>query len=102
MKMLRHISLTVLFFLLSTHTASALEAIATLEQKEGIYIIYPGQKPIFEYEYVKTIDTGAFVSNWRASTVIDKVIKRAKKEGSVEAIMFVEDDLWKADVIKMK
>ena len=74
-----------------------------VEQKEGVYIINPGQKPTFEYDYVKTIDAGAIIKNWRASTLVDKLLKRLKKDGTeVDALIFTEDDLWKADAIKFK
>jgi hypothetical protein len=74
-----------------------------VQQREGLYIIYPRQKPTFEYEYVKTIDAGNMIKNWRASTLIEKLLKVYKKEGlKGDAIIFTEDDLWKADVVKFK
>lgn len=74
-----------------------------VQQREGLYIILPRQKPTFEYEYVKTIDAGNMINNWRASTLIEKILKVYKKEGiKGDAIIFTEDDLWKADVIKFK
>ena len=78
------------------------ELTVEIEKKEGVYIIYPGQKPTFDYQYLETIDAGRIVKNWRASTLIDKLLKvfrKKSKEG--DALMFVEDDLWKADVIKL-
>jgi hypothetical protein len=74
-----------------------------LQQREGVYLIYPGQKPDFEYEYVGTVDAGTFIKNWRASTLIEKLFKVYRKEGlKGDALIFTEDDLWKADVVKFK
>ncbi len=36
---------------------------AEVQQREGLYIIFPRQKPTFEYEYVKTIDAGSVIKN---------------------------------------
>lgn len=74
-----------------------------VQQREGLYIIFPRQKPTFEYEYVKTIDAGNVIKNWRASTLIEKLLKVYKKDGiKGDALIFTEDDLWKAEVIKFK
>ena len=79
------------------------ELTVEIEKKEGMYIIYPGQKPTFDYQYVETIDAGRIVKNWRASTLIEKLLKIFKKKSiNGEALMFVEDDLWKADVIRLQ
>jgi hypothetical protein len=74
-----------------------------IQQREGVYLVYPRQVPQFEYEYVKTIDAGTFVKDWRASTLIEKILKVYRKEGiQGDAIIFTEDDLWKADVVRFK
>ena len=73
------------------------------EKREGVYIIYPQQKPIFDYEYLKTIDAGSVIKNWRASTLIEKLLKVYKEDGvKGDAIIFTEDDLWKAECVKFK
>lgn len=73
-----------------------------IEQKEGLYIIYPGQTPDFKYEYVTTIDAGSFIKNWKASTLIDKLFKVFNKKGiEGDALIFTEDNLFKADAIKL-
>ncbi|MBA4304042.1 MAG: hypothetical protein C0424_07440 [Sphingobacteriaceae bacterium] len=74
-----------------------------VQRREGIYLVFPRQIPTFEYEYVKTIEVSGVVKNWKASTLIDKMISTYKKEGIVgDAILFTEDDLWKAEVIRFK
>ena len=79
------------------------ELTVEIEKKEGIYIIYPGQKPTFDYQYVETIDAGRVVRNWRASTLLEKLLKVFKKKSiNGDALIFIEDDLWKADVIKLQ
>jgi len=43
------------------------------------------------------------IKNWRASTLIEKLLKVYKKEGvNADAMIFKEDDLWKADCVKIK
>lgn len=92
---------TTAFINKSTNTSTNLTV--EVQQREGLYIIFPRQKPTFEYEYVKTIDAGNMIKNWRASTLVEKLLKVYKKEGiKGDAIIFTEDDLWKADVIKFK
>lgn len=74
-----------------------------MEKREGLYIIYPQQRPPFDYEYVKTVNAGALIKNWRASTLITVILKDYKKEGvNADAIIFTEDDFWKADCVKIK
>ena len=72
-----------------------------IQKKQGVYLIYPGQIPEFEYEYVETIDAGTFIKNWRCSTLIDKLLKVFKKDDvKADALIFTEDDMWKADAIR--
>lgn len=74
-----------------------------IQQREGLFLIFPRQKPNFEYEYIATIDAGNVIKNWKASTLIEKLLKVYKKEGlNGDALLFTEDDLWKAEVIKFK
>lgn len=95
--------LTVATGFVNKSTSQASDLTVEVQQREGLYIIYPRQKPTFEYEYVKTIDAGNMIKNWKASTLIEKLLKVYKKEGvKGDAIIFTEDDLWKADVIKFK
>jgi hypothetical protein len=101
---MRHLNTLIVFLFLSfTGEVFCQTLTVEIEQKEGIYIIYPGQKPTFEYEYVKSIDAGAIIKNWRASTLVDKLLKRLKKDGiEADALIFTEDDLFKADVVNFK
>ena len=101
---MRHLNTLMTFLLLSFAGQIFCQTLTVeIEQKEGVYIIYPGQKPTFEYEYVKSIDAGAIIKNWRASTLVDKLLKRLKKEGiEADALVFTEDDLYRADVVKFK
>lgn len=79
------------------------KVLVEIEQKEGVYLLFPGQRPTFEYEYSKTIDAGLIIKNWRASTLVEKLLKVYKKENlRADALFFIEDDLWKADAIKLK
>jgi hypothetical protein len=95
------LTVTTAFINKSSNSNSSLTV--EVQQREGLYIIYPRQKPTFEYEYVKTIDAGNIINNWRASTLVEKLLKVYKKEGiKGDAIIFTEDDLWKADIIKFK
>lgn len=99
--------LVVAIALISSFTLKKYSLNASLnvevQNREGVYIIYPRQKPTFEYEYVQTIDAGNIIKNWRASTLVEKLLKVYKNEKiNGDAIIFTEDDLWKADVIKFK
>ncbi len=95
------LTVTTAFIYKSSNSNSSLTV--EVQQREGLYIIYPRQKPTFEYEYVNTIDAGNMIKNWRASTLVEKLLKVYKKEGiKGDAIIFTEDDLWKADIIKFK
>ena len=95
------LTVTTAFINKSRNTSSNLTV--EVQQREGLYIVFPRQKPTFEYEYVKTIDAGNMIKNWRASTLIEKLLKVYKKEGvNADAMIFTEDDLWKADCVKIK
>jgi len=102
---MRHIVTTLIFLSIwgagSAQTADY--STAKVQQREGLYIFYPGQTPVAAYEYVATVDAGGFVKNWRASTVTDDILAVIRKKGiKGDAIIFTELDLWKADVIKFK
>lgn len=57
---------------------------------------------MIETEYLQTIDAGNMVKNWRASTLIDKLVKVYKRDCvNADAILFTEADLWKADCLKI-
>ena len=84
-------------------SSSSNNLVVEVQQREGLYIVYPRQKPTFEYEYLKTIDAGSVIKNWRASTLIEKLLKVYKEDGvKGDAIIFTEDDLWKAECVKFK
>ena len=86
---------------LSAQTAD--NSMARVQQREGYLIFYPGQTPVAAYEFISTIDVGGFVKNYRASTVLADILKAIKKKGIAgDAIIFTDEDLLKADVIKFK
>lgn len=112
MKLIQKVSSYLLFtissFILMTSfnikpSNSANQLTVEVGQKQGVYIIYPHQKPNFEYEYIKTIDAGDIIQNWRASTLVEKLLRVYGREVvDGDAIIFTEGDLWKADVVKFK
>jgi len=82
------LTVTTAFINKSTNTSSSLTV--EVQQREGLYIIYPRQKPTFEYEYVKTIDAGNMIKNWRASTLVEKLLKVTKKKESKVTQLFLQ------------
>ncbi len=67
----------------------------------GVYI-YIGAEPYYEYEYIATISVDVDWSGSREEN-FDKVIKKAMRKYSVfNGIIFHDDDLSKADLIRFK
>lgn len=89
---------------LSAFTYKALSSkTAEVEQRQGVYVYYKGQKPIGNYEYLGTVESGAIIKNYKLSYLVPLMIERTKKRyPNVEGIIFVEEDLWKCDVVKVK
>jgi hypothetical protein len=89
---------------LSAFTYKALSGkTAEVEQRQGVFVYYKGQKPIGNYEYLGTVESGALIKNYKLSYLVPLMIERTKKRyPNVEGIIFVEEDLWKCDVVKFK
>lgn len=76
---------------------------AEVEQRQGVFIYYKGQKPVDAYEYVGTVESGSIIKNYKLSYLVPMMLERTKKKyPEAEAIIFVEEDLWKCDVIRFK
>jgi hypothetical protein len=76
---------------------------AEVEQRQGVYVFYKGQKPVGNYEYLGTVESGAMIKNYKLSYLVPLMIERTKKKyPNAEGIIFVEEDLWKCDAIKFK
>ncbi len=76
---------------------------AEVEQRQGVYVFYKGQKPTGNYEYIGTVESGAMIKNYKLSYLVPLMIERTKKKyPNADAVIFVEEDLWKCDAIKFK
>ncbi len=76
---------------------------AEVEQRQGVYVFYKGQKPVGDYEYLGTVESGAVIKNYKLSYLVPLMIERTKKKyPNADAVIFVEEDLWKCDAIKFK
>jgi hypothetical protein len=76
---------------------------AEVEQRQGVYVFYKGQKPVGNYEYMGTVESGAMIKNYKLSYLVPLMIERTKKKyPNADAVIFVEEDLWKCDAIKFK
>ncbi len=76
------------------------KATANTELIQGMYLFIKS-KPVMEYDYVGTCKTVTFGS--KASEAINCMIKKVKKDfPDANGIIFTDDDLWKADAIKLK
>ena len=78
-------------------------ATVELQKVRGVYIVYPGQTLTQEYDYVGTVEAGGMVKNWKASTMLEIMLdKMEKKNLKGDALIFKEDNLWKAEIVKFK
>jgi hypothetical protein len=76
---------------------------AEVEQRQGVYVFYKGQKPLGNYDYLGTVESGAMIKNYKLSYLVPLMIERTKKRfPNADAIIFVEEDLWKCDAVKFK
>ena len=99
-------------FIIATLTVMSLSAFtykvlsnktAEVEQRQGVYVFYKGQKPIGNYDYIGTVESGAMIKNYKLSYLVPLMIERTKKKyPNADAVIFVEEDLWKCDAIKFK
>ncbi len=76
---------------------------AEVEQRQGVYVFYKGQKPTGNYEYLGPVESGAMIKNYKLSYLVPLMIERTKKKyPNADAVIFVEEDLWKCDAVKFK
>ena len=72
---------------------------AEVEQEQGLYLFIKS-KPTTEYEFLGTVKTGAVVPNYKFETILDILLKRAKKDYPAGEAIIMRD--YEADVIKFK
>jgi len=98
-------TLTLVFFLAFGCIANAqTEPItATVEQRSGYYLFFPGQQPTITYEVVGSFKTPGFVKSDRHEGMINAMIGKAEKEGlKGDGILFTDENLAAAVVIRFK
>jgi hypothetical protein len=75
---------------------------AEVEQVQGIYIFYKS-KPSRTYDYLGTVNTPAIIMNYKGSTLVPLMAKRAKeKHSTCNAIIFKNEDMTECDAILVK
>lgn len=82
-------------------TTETTKATATVNQIEGVYVFIQS-KPVTPTDYMGTVKKSV---SWtgKPDEMLNSMIKKAKKEyPSCEAIIFVDNDMDKVDVIKFK
>lgn len=74
---------------------------AKVEQIKGVYL-FIHSKPIREYEYLGSFEPNVIPSK-KGSTIINFMIKKGtEKYPQADGIIFTDDELVKADMIKFK
>jgi len=82
---------------------NAQDKLVELEQRQGYYIVCPGQTPTFEYEYVGTIKPGAVVKSYKYGDMLNTMLKRiSKNDIKGDVLIFTDDNMQKVDVVKFK
>jgi hypothetical protein len=72
---------------------------ATVDSEEGL-LLFVKSKPTQEHDFLGTVQTGAVVPNYKFETILEILIKRAKKEYPDGQGLIVRG--YEADVIKFK
>jgi hypothetical protein len=74
---------------------------AEVEQIQGLYV-FIHSKPVMEYDYLGSFTPG-LVPSKNAQSIINHMIKKSKeKYPNADAIIFTDDELGKADLVKFK
>jgi len=74
---------------------------AEVEQVQGMYV-FIHSKPILEYEYLGSFTPG-MVPTKNAKGIVNHMIKKGKEKfPTADAIIFTDDELGKADLVKFK
>ena len=74
-------------------------AAATVESQQGL-LIFHMSKPAQEFEFLGTVKTPGIITNTKFETILDILLKRAKKEYPYGQGIIMRD--FEADVIKFK
>lgn len=82
--------------------AQTAEKTAVVEQRNGFYLFFPGQKPTAQYEIVQGIESPGMVKSTRHDGMVETMLKVAAKVGKGNAIIFTEPDLGGAIVVQLK
>ena len=90
-------------FATASFTATVMsEKPATVEMYQGVYV-FARCKPTEKYDYLGTVKTGAIVKNFRAGYLIALLVKKSKEDfPDGNALIFTDEDMLEADVVKMK
>lgn len=100
---MKKVSIAILFLFLAL-TFVGFKAIsnhssATVDSEQGFYLFIKS-KPTEEFEFLGTVTTGAVVPNYKFNTILDILLKRARKDFPDGDGLIVRD--FEADVIKFK
>lgn len=72
-----------------------------VEQMQGLYV-FIHSKPVGEYDYLGSY-TPTMVPSSNAKPIVNHMIKKGKEKfPTADAIIFTDDELGKADMIKLK
>lgn len=74
-------------------------ASATVDSEQGLFL-FVKSKPTEEYDFLGTVKTGAVIPNYKFETILDILIKRAKKDFPAGDGLIMRD--YEADVIQFK
>lgn len=75
---------------------------AEVEQVQGVYI-FVHAKPSKSFEYLGTVSSPAVIKNYKASYLIDLMVKRAKeKHPTCNAVIFKNADLIEVEAVLIK
>jgi len=93
--------LVALFFMAATYTETQKPNMALVEKVNGIYI-FVYSAPVCQYESLGTFENGFMLANFKTSTVLDHMTKRAKERyTNCNALIFTDKDLLKATAVKI-
>ena len=94
--------LTIGFFITAFNSRQIQKNIATVDQKEGVYI-FMFSKPIAEYQFLGTVKKTGLVWKGNPVEMFNILLRRCKKDyPQADGLIFFDVDMDRADCIKFK
>ncbi|MFA6066880.1 MAG: hypothetical protein WC707_06890 [Candidatus Babeliaceae bacterium] len=97
------IAILAIFMMASAFTYQSLNKnTAIVEQMQGVCIFYKS-KPAGNYDYIGSVKAPGITNSVKPGPMVETMIKKMKKDySSADGIIFTDENMDKADAIKLK